>query len=201
MTRKQQEDDDVQRFDRWSRTYDRSWSQPLFFDRIHRTVLNRLAIDSNGVPPESVLDVGCGTGRLLRLAGQRWPAARLLGVDPAEGMVKVASRLTPAATFYVGSAESLPLPSASVHVVVSTLSFHHWKDQVAGISEIARVLVPGGRFILADFLLPLGLSRITTHLRSNEPAAVRELFTQAGITVQVQERAVWHVVLVTSGRK
>lgn len=42
--------------------------------------------------------------------------------------------------FYVGVAESLPLPDYSVDVVLSTASFHHWTDQAADVREIARVL-------------------------------------------------------------
>src|SRR5579883_1550856 len=125
---------DIDRFSRWSRTYERSYLQGLIFDRAHRAA------------PESILDVGCGTGRFLRQAAQRWPGASLIGVDPAEGMIEMARRLTPGATFYVSMAEELPLPGASVDVAVTTLSFHHWSDQAAGVREVARVLRPGGRF-------------------------------------------------------
>ena len=99
--------DDVQTFDRRSSTYEHSFFQRLFFDRIHRAALNLIPTEFN---PEAILDIGCGTGRLLRKAAVRWPGARLSGVDPAEGMIREARRLTPGATFYVSTAESLALP-------------------------------------------------------------------------------------------
>lgn len=100
-----------------------------------------------------VLDVGCGPGYLLRLLAERCPQAdELVGVDPAPGMISVATaaaeddrlRFTP------GTAERLPFPDGAFDLVVSTTSFDHWADQRAGLGECARVLAPGGRFVLAD---------------------------------------------------
>jgi ubiquinone/menaquinone biosynthesis C-methylase UbiE len=52
--------------------------------------------------------------------------------------------------FVQGAAEDLPFDSASFDLVVSSMSFHHWADQRAGLGEIRRVLAPGGLFALAD---------------------------------------------------
>jgi len=152
--------------------------------------------------------VGCGTGRLLRKLGARWPAAQLTGVDAAENMVEVARRSTPTATFHVGVAESLPLPDASADVVLSTMSFHHWNDRTAGVREVARVLAPGGRFILADFLMPAGLSRFlrrlspnSPHFMSLDPATLQGLFAQAGLHVQLQRQVLPYFMFATVGMK
>lgn len=189
---------DVQEFERRSSTYEDSLRQWFFFDRIQRTVLDLARSEAD---PESVLDVGCGTGRLLRKAGERWPKARLIGVDPAEGMVKNARRLVPGATFYVAMAESLPLPDASVDLVLSTTSFHHWLDQRQGISEIARVLRPGGRCLIADIMMPYGLSLFIRHFRRNNPQRLQEMFVQAGLNVQAQHRRMTRFLVVTIGKK
>lgn len=196
MTTKHNRDPgDVQRFDRWARSYEQHWLQRLFFDPVHRVVLNVADSERGGIEPEGILDIGCGTGRLLRKAGARWPAARLIGVDPAENMVDVARRLLSTATFQVGQAESLPLPDASVDLVLSTFSFHHWNDQAAGLREIARVLQPGGHFVLADPVLPAGLAKLlryfspnNPHFRLNTPATLRALLSQAGLQMQTQQR-------------
>lgn len=66
-----------------------------------------------------------------------WPEAHLAGVDPAQGMLEVARHLTPEARFYLGSGEALPLEDASVDLALSTISFHHWQDQAAGVREVA----------------------------------------------------------------
>jgi len=187
---------DIERFDRWSLTYEKSWLQRHFFDRVHQAVLSLVAEEGE---PESILDVGCGTGRLLRVARTRWPNVQLIGVDAAEGMVEVARQLAPDVTFHVGQAEALPLPDASVEVALSTTSFHHWSDQAAGVREVARVLRPGGRFFLADISTPSWLLKLIHRSRFQSPAHVRTLFAEAGLQVQKQQTVVSHFVLVTVG--
>src|SRR6516165_11243804 len=158
---------DIERFDQWSSSYENSWMQRAFFDQTHKAVLGLAA---GIVPePESVLDVGCGTGRLLRRAYRYWPDAHLIGVDPAPGMIEKAKLLTPFATFYTSMAEALPLEDASVDLALSTTSFHHWQDQVAGLREIARVLRPGGYFMLVDLSLPEWLGGVFRLERVHSP--------------------------------
>jgi ubiquinone/menaquinone biosynthesis C-methylase UbiE len=190
--------DDIQRFDRWSSTYEHSWLQLWLFDRVHKRVL---AVAAQGPAPATILDVGCGTGRLLRAAGARWPSAQLIGVDPAPGMVEVARRLSPSATFYIGPAESLPLPDGLADLALSTLSFHHWRDQAVGVREVARVLRPGGRFLLADFAPPGWIARMSGHARARTRAELRALFGQAGLTVVAQEPVFSRNVVVTVGTR
>ncbi len=185
---------DVQHFERWAQTYEGAWMQRSIFNPVHAAVLDLAAPLT---PPAHVLDVGCGTGRLLRAAATRWPDAQFSGVDPAEGMVEVAQRLTPNGAIQRGLAEALPLPDASVDLVFSTLSFHHWRDQAAGVREIARVLRPGGHFILADFAPPRALTwlRVTGHAL---PADARQrCFTAAGLRIERQQRVVYPFILAT----
>jgi len=193
-----QENSDVQEFNRRSITYEDSWMQWFFFDRVHNAALDLVESQAH---PENILDVGCGTGRLLRKARERWPDARLIGVDPAEGMVEKARSLMPSATFYVGMAESLPLPDASVDLAFSTMSYHHWVDRVQGVREITRVLRPKGRLFLTDFWLPMGLSKVIRHFQPNDPARVRDVFAQAGLKMQAQRKRMGRWLLVTIGER
>jgi ubiquinone/menaquinone biosynthesis C-methylase UbiE len=198
MTTKHREKD-IERFDHWASTYENSWLQRAFFDRAHQATL---ALATGIVhQPVSVLDVGCGTGKLLRRATTYWPEAQLIGVDPANGMIEMAKRLTPNATFSTGMAEALPLQDASVDLALSTTSFHHWQDQAAGIREIARVLRPGGYFILVDASFPDWLVRVFRLKRFHSPAQLRTLFIQAGLHVQTQQTLAWRRWLATVGNK
>jgi ubiquinone/menaquinone biosynthesis C-methylase UbiE len=122
---------------------------------LHREISDRtaaLAVTTSPAPAR-LLDVGCGTGYLLRRLAGRYPEARtLIGVDPAPAMVRIAAsghgdeRLR----FSVGVAEALPFPDRTFHLVVSTTSFDHWSDQRRGLSECHRVLADGGRLVLVD---------------------------------------------------
>ena len=159
---------DVDRFNRWASTYDRHWMQRIIFDPIQRAVL-QLAEEEVG-NPGAILDVGCGTGRLLRSASQRFPGAKLLGVDAAIEMVKQAQKSTPDGTiqFQQATAEELPFPDGSFDLVISTMTFHHWQNQGRGAAEVARVLTPDGRWLLAEFV-PSGFMK---RVRSAEAASV-----------------------------
>ena len=187
---------DVELFERWGSTYERSWMQRRLFDPVHSAVLNQAA---SRFKPESVLDIGCGSGRLLRKAHDYWPEAQLAGVDPAQKMLEVARQLTPEARFYLGSGEALPLPDASVDLALSTISFHHWRDQAAGVREVARVLRAGGSFLLADFTLPPWLAWLPPRVHS--AAQMRALFEQAGLAVKAQPGPVVRFVRITIGTK
>jgi ubiquinone/menaquinone biosynthesis C-methylase UbiE len=190
--------EDIQSFERRAGTYEGSPMQWLFFDRIHRAALRMIPAE---FAPQVILDIGCGTGRLLRKLARRWPDASLIGVDPAEGMIAEARRRTPGATFYVGQAEDLPLLEASVDLVMSTTSFHHWRDQALGVRQVGCALRPGGSFVLADVLPPHFIYRIIPHGRWAGPAMVKEMFAQAGLDVQAQRRGLGLSLLLTAGVK
>jgi len=192
--------DNVQQFEQWSSTYEYDLMQ-YFVAYIHRAVLDVVNQVVKDRSPESVLDVGCGTGRLLRRAAPRWPKAKLIGVDPAEGMVTVAHQLTPNALVFLAGSEALALPDGSLEVALSTISFHHWNDQAAGVREVARVLRPGGCFCLADIRMPIGLSWAIHHHGPNDPRVMAEYFAQAGLQVAVQKFVLSRFILITAGIK
>jgi len=182
---------DVERFNRWAGDYDRHWMQRIIFEPVQRTVL-KLAAEQ--VPhPGAILDVGCGTGRLLGLAQGQFPRAKLAGVDAAIEMVRQAqaSNSGGAIRFQQAMAEELPFPNASFDLVFSTMTFHHWSDQSRGIAEIARVLTPGGRWLLAEFVAS-GFGRlIRSVLRLHqfpERAELRKRLSVSGLEVVAEER-------------
>ena len=79
--------------------------------------------------------------------------------DPSRGMVAEARRQTPGAVIHQAPAEQLPLPDATIDLVTSTTSFHHWSDQLGRVRQAARVLRPGGLFVLADMSLAFQAAR------------------------------------------
>jgi ubiquinone/menaquinone biosynthesis C-methylase UbiE len=140
-------------FDRRAATYDHSVLQPVFYRPVQQQTLRLAACQRPR--PRRILDVGCGTGALLRQAAQRFPQAQLIGVDVAAAMVRTADVATPAGLpirFVHARAERLPFADGVFDLVLSTMSFRHWSDQLEGLAQISRVLTPGGVFALAEVL-------------------------------------------------
>lgn len=141
---------DIAAFEGRAAGYEQGW-----LGQFHRQIVDRTAalVLSTHPPPSRVLDVGCGTGYLLRLVASRCPdGVELAGIDPVPAMVDVAVRATDDQRIVIqeGAAERLPYPDDRFDLVLSVTSFDHWSDQAAGMSECARVLAPGGHLVIAD---------------------------------------------------
>ena len=114
---------------------------------------------------DTVLDIGSGAGTDLLLAARCvGPHGRAIGVDMTEAMRKVAlenarrAGLADRVEIREGIAERLPVADSSVDVVISNGVLNLAADKVAAFREIARVLRPGGRLLLADVAVNRELS-------------------------------------------
>jgi len=103
---------------------------------------------------DHIVDIGCGPGTAARLAGRH--SARVTGVDPSQPMLRLARLLTRLRRpkgeidWLCAGAEDLTTADDSVTVCWSLASVHHWPELDAGISEVKRVLRPGGTFIALE---------------------------------------------------
>ena len=104
---------------------------------------------------ERILELGIGTGETTRRVLELHPGAHLTGIDSSAPMVARAQEAFPAADLRVARLED-PLPDGPFDLVVSTLAVHHL--DAAGKADlfrrVATVLAPGGRFVLADVVVP-----------------------------------------------
>lgn len=136
-------------FNNWASSYD--WIFPsVFYRAIHQRLLEYVDL------PErvNVLDLGCGTGRLLERLATKFPDLRGTGLDLSPNMLRMArlsNRHHPRLIYIEGKAESLPFGEAQFDAVFSTISFLHYLEPQQVLSEVARVLKPSGRFYLVDF--------------------------------------------------
>lgn len=115
-------------------------------------------------PGETVLDIGCGAGLDMILAARRVGLpGRVVGVDMIEPMIEkakvnaVATGVTNA-EFHHGEADRLPMADGSVDVVISNGVFNLCFDKPKVLTEVFRVLRPGGRIQMADILLDDGVT-------------------------------------------
>ncbi|MCG8588910.1 MAG: class I SAM-dependent methyltransferase [Proteobacteria bacterium] len=145
---------------------------------------------------ERVLDLGCGTGHTTLAFAAR--ALRVDGIDLSRGMLDQARRLASErgvdnCHWHLGDVEDLPFPDASFAVVTSRQSAHHYVSTERALAETARVLAPGGRFVLVDsvaaedpaadtFLNAFELLRDPSHVRDHRVSEWCRLFAAAGLS-------------------
>ena len=185
-------------FDRWSATYDRPGLQLFTYRPIHDAVLARI----DGLEPSMVVDLGCGTGQLTQRLIRGFPDANIVGVDLSDGMLtEAAVRLRQVGgddqPLVRADALQLPFAASSIDLVVCTESFHWYPDQTAALAELARVLNPGGRLLIAsiatvtgagDRLLRGATSAGGRTIRALPPHRMRKLLARSGFEVISQHR-------------
>jgi len=144
-------------FEAWAGTYDRSLLNRFLFQPSYRMFLQELQAWRGGNPePFDLLDIGCGTGTFdAMLAGSSLPA-RVVGLDYAEAMCRVAAGkarqagLADRLRYVNADSQHLPFRDASFDAVTCSNSFHHYPDQRAVVRDMKRVLRPGGRLMIID---------------------------------------------------
>lgn len=107
-------------------------------------------VDWSGPASPRVLDIGCGTGLWLARQAALPCAPRLAGVDPSAEMLARARVRLPDADLRVASAERLPFPDAVFDLVAMRFCHHHFADRRGALDELARVLSPGGTFVIEN---------------------------------------------------
>ena len=177
--------------------------QRYFVPAIATPVSRDLLRTANLQPGERVLDVACGTGVISRLAAERvGTTGSVTGIDIAADMIEVA-KAVPApggATidWRVADAASLPIPDASVDVVLCQMGLMFMENRATAIAEMHRVLVPSGRVVVntpgrIQPVYELMERALVEHISSdlggfvsavfsmNDPDAVATLLREAGL--------------------
>ena len=124
---------------------------------------------------QSALDLGCGTGEMLKLILQKNEHKDLYGIDLSEEMLAVAkSKLPNRVRLFLGDSESLPFPDNSFDVVYCNDSFHHYPAPQNVLMEVHRVLKPGGTFLIGDCWQPsLGRVIMNYYMRHSKEGDVK----------------------------
>ncbi len=159
--------------------------------------LQELAQIAATIPQARVLDLGCGGGHASFAVAP--VVEKVIAYDLSAEMLDVVARAARERgldnlAVRQGSADRLDFPDASVDLVCTRFSVHHWRNVPQALREILRVLKPGGRFIVIDTAAPadvladtyvqaIELLRDTSHVRNISLNSWRKLLRQAGFEI------------------
>ncbi len=148
-------------------------------------------------PTDHVLDIGTGAGHTALAFAP--VVTRVAAFDLTRGMLEevrrnAARRGLANVSVHQGAAESLPFASAAFDLVTCRLTTHHFSSLARAVAEMARVLRPDGRLLVADTTVPeedeldgaingIELLRDPSHVRNWRPSEWRDMVTEAGLRV------------------
>ncbi|OJA00521.1 malonyl-[acyl-carrier protein] O-methyltransferase BioC [Rickettsiella grylli] len=137
------------RFNKAAKTYD---EVAILQQRVGEALLDRLR--GIRLQPQTVLDLGCGTGYFTALLKKLYPTAKIIGLDKSNGMLKQAQikekKYQWSDTHWInGTAEYLPFNDHRFELVYSNLMLHWSYDLKRSLNEIRRILKPGGLLLFS----------------------------------------------------
>jgi len=130
-------------FGKRAHKYDGSWGRIL--SRFYRLLLKQVKLS----PDMTILDVGCGTGIMLRKMADSCPIIGY-GIDMEENMIKEAQHKCPEMNIQISRCEETPFEDNTFDTIIACLAYHHFSDREGFAKESARILKPGGSLYIAD---------------------------------------------------
>jgi demethylmenaquinone methyltransferase / 2-methoxy-6-polyprenyl-1,4-benzoquinol methylase len=142
-------------FDRIAGVYDRMNS--VMTVGMHHRWRERAADLARLAPGDRALDVATGTGDLaIELAGRVGPAGEVVGVDFSDQMLEIARGKAPQLRFEAANALALPYADGEFAAAAVGFGARNFDDLAKGLSEMARVVRPGGRVVVLEITTPQG---------------------------------------------
>jgi ubiquinone/menaquinone biosynthesis C-methylase UbiE len=169
-----------------------AYNLPFLQQWVYRPAHDEVVAQLRDHQSARVADIACGTGILAdRIERDLHPAA-VYGVDMSEGMLKQAQSRSAKVEWLRGPAEQLPFDDGALDAVVTTSAFHFF-DQPAALREFHRVLAPGGLAAVSTLSARRALLQGPSSTKwkpshNPPPAEMRELFENAGFTLDEQHR-------------
>jgi len=144
MSEKQKDFD----FSKSAASYDEGYAGK-FSRRFYNLLQNEVKLDDG----MRILDVGCGTGALLKrlCMGRNIDA---YGIDAEESMIAVATNQCPDYSIRQAKSEQIPFGDGYFDILTACMAYHHFSDKAGFAREASRVLKPGGVLYIADPKFP-----------------------------------------------
>jgi ubiquinone/menaquinone biosynthesis C-methylase UbiE len=202
------EEHNIKRFNKWAGSYDTGIAG-IFYKMCYRKIRPLLSLQDG----MKVLDVGCGTGSLLKELSRSGKELNLYGIDLSSEMIRAAREKLKDekhVELHEASAADLPFESNFFDYIVCMNSLHHHADPNQSLTEMARILKPGGVMILTDSFVDSTVRKIlsrTVYLLWNEGEVqyfkreeLRRIFRSLGYE-PVRQQTFLFFMLITCGTK
>ena len=204
----QLEKNSINQFTKWAENYDNPFTSITF-----RQTNSKIVKILNPQKYSSLLDVGCGSGILLKNLLALNNGMKLFGLDITPKMVEVAKNKfdnEPSVKITLGSAVNMPYKDNSFDYVTCASSFHHHPDPFQSAKEMVRVLKPGGKLLILDMCIEGLLRKIlfkVENIYHNEGKVFRltnqemaDLYKKIGLT-KIEQSTFLYFTLITVGEK
>ncbi|MCL2776101.1 MAG: class I SAM-dependent methyltransferase [Oscillospiraceae bacterium] len=130
-----------------------------FEGRISYKFYHLLLAQINLVPDTAILDVGCGTGTMLRKMADNC-RIKGYGIDIAPNMIEEAKRKCPEMIIQYSRCEQTPFNDSTFDILTTCMAYHHFSDKKGFAKEAARILKPGGCLYIADPNFPYVIRKL-----------------------------------------
>lgn len=143
---------DYKVWDYWADKYDKLWVQKYSLTPTRQMILRELHALLPDGGKYRVLDVGCGTGQLLREMQQQFAGVdlELTGIDISLKMIEEAKRKSSGISYYCKGVEELADGAVEYDLLVCTHSFPYYPDKMGVIARFAGLVKPGGYLLMAQ---------------------------------------------------
>jgi len=165
----------IRTFNKRSKNYDRTiegrlagWSKLL--------LLEHIVINDN----DNILDIGCGTGKLLALLSEKGKA-NCFGIDITKGMIEAAKKNNPNMTFQISDCVSTPFDSDCFDILTVSMAYHHFTETLRFAQEAKRILKPDGMIYILEMRLPFVLRKFANIIFPILPTGDIKVYTSEEI--------------------
>lgn len=195
--------------------YDRGIKNNIFQRFWHQSRFAAVGKILNGVRPRQILDIGCHGGTFTEIISQKFPQAKVFGIDISPEAIKYGRKRRPKINFQVANAQQLPFPDKSFDLVTCFDTFEHLPDSQTVLVEIKRVLTDNGEVI---FLIPtenllfkmvwwfwtkFGPGRVwwETHIQNFNGHKLDKILEKGGFEIDKRKIINWEMLILIKAKK